>query len=408
MGSYPIVSPYLLSYLILVVSKDKPSQEKDSELSWQDELENNIRLKKILASDSYQLHRNELSFICKTVLSHLGTAQADSESSKNVEYLSELFPISLVAGPLLASSSLYALSAPNGLGANNTPEERQLTAKLHVYYGVPCTSDHAPTSGGRCVQNFMHPYARSRVYDLRKYTDNTAWGPFLDDKTQGVDWEKMEAIMIVLHYNLSYVSIREGGKFPLPMWEKPFLGATPYSFVAQSQFHMPAPPQSAPSLTSLLFSTPPDNSESDEEADTYTARILSRCPTLPTTQRDPFDVTGTWLRVVCFLDYSELFQFNFGLDAEHHYTLEEKPDMPPLDTEEAVRMIVMRLKVTKIRAPNVDSDDGECDYKGWPVVEFKGTSRSLHSSWDPNANSFIRGIRGFCATFSLHSFPFLA
>lgn len=27
-----------------------------------------------------------------------------------------------------------------------------------------------------------------------------------------------------------------------------------------------------------------------------------------------------------------------------------------------------------------------------PVVHFKGTSRSLHASWDPNANSKIRGI----------------
>jgi len=159
-----------------------------------------------------------------------------------------------------------------------------------------------------------------------------------------------------------------------------------------------SPSQSAPTLASLLFNNSVD-SESDEEADTYTTRILSRCPTLPTSQRDPFSITGTWLRVVCFLDYSELFQFNFGLDSEHHYTLEEKLDMPPLDTEEAVRMIVMRLKVTKIRAPNLDSEDGECDYKGWPVVEFKGTSRSLHSSWDPNANSFIRGIRGY------HLFP---
>ena len=26
-----------------------------------------------------------------------------------------------------------------------------------------------------------------------------------------------------------------------------------------------------------------------------------------------------------------------------------------------------------------------------PVVHFQGTSRSLHASWDPNANSKIRG-----------------
>jgi len=378
-----------------IIVKDQPGRgsESDHEPCWQDELENNTRLKKILSvftPDSYNLHRKELSFICKTVLSHLSIAQADSASSKNVEYLTELFTEFLVVcSPLLKSSSLYALSNPTGPGANSSPEERQLTAKLHAHYGVPCTSDDSPEP------KRIHPYARARVYDLRKYTDNTSWGPFLDDTTQGVDWEKIEAIMIVLHYNLFfYVSTREGGKFPMPMWEKPFLGVTPYSFVSQPRLcpHMPAPPEPASSLTNLLFST--HDSDSDKEADAYTTRVLSRCVTLPMSQRDPFCVTGTWLRVVCFLDYSELFQFNFGIDEQFHYTLEEKPDMDPLDTEEAVRMIVMRLKVTKIRAPNLDSEDGECDYKGWPVVEFKGTSRSLHSSWDPNANSFIRGIRG--------------
>lgn len=29
-----------------------------------------------------------------------------------------------------------------------------------------------------------------------------------------------------------------------------------------------------------------------------------------------------------------------------------------------------------------------------PVVHFRGSSRSLHASWDPNANSRIRGMRG--------------
>jgi len=45
----------------------------------------------------------------------------------------------------------------------------------------------------------------------------------------------------------------------------------------------------------------------------------------------------------------------------------------------------MELHATKIEPP------GEDDGQSLPVVHFKGTSRSMHQSWDPNANSNIRG-----------------
>lgn len=43
-----------------------------------------------------------------------------------------------------------------------------------------------------------------------------------------------------------------------------------------------------------------------------------------------------------------------------------------------------------------DEDEDEADWSNFegqrlPVVHFRGTSRSLHASWDPNANSKIRG-----------------
>ena len=57
----------------------------------------------------------------------------------------------------------------------------------------------------------------------------------------------------------------------------------------------------------------------------------------------------------------------------------------PLDTQEAIRLIVMKIRVTKLEAPG--KDDGQ----ELPVVHFSGTSRSMHSSWDPNANSVLEG-----------------
>lgn len=67
----------------------------------------------------------------------------------------------------------------------------------------------------------------------------------------------------------------------------------------------------------------------------------------------------------------------------------------------AIRIIRVSWRVTKIELPDAHSedDDEEDDGLDWsnfqgerlPIVHFAGTSRSLHASWDPNANSKIRG-----------------
>ena len=65
----------------------------------------------------------------------------------------------------------------------------------------------------------------------------------------------------------------------------------------------------------------------------------------------------------------------------------------------AIRLIRIKLQVTKIDPPGTGDEDEEDDGLDWsnftgerlPVVHFRGTSRSLHASWDPNANSRIRG-----------------
>lgn len=44
--------------------------------------------------------------------------------------------------------------------------------------------------------------------------------------------------------------------------------------------------------------------------------------------------------------------------------------------------------MTKIEPP------GPNDGQELPVVYFEGVSKSMHSSWDPNANSGIRGSHG--------------
>lgn len=81
-------------------------------------------------------------------------------------------------------------------------------------------------------------------------------------------------------------------------------------------------------------------------------------------------------------DYNVLFAFNFGSVA-----IGTPAHMPrdPISPQEAIRYIIMHLEVTKVEPP------GPEDNQALPVVHFKGTSHVLHSFFDPNANSNLRG-----------------
>jgi hypothetical protein len=66
----------------------------------------------------------------------------------------------------------------------------------------------------------------------------------------------------------------------------------------------------------------------------------------------------------------------------------------------AIRLIRVKWHVTKIEQPTDGNNDDDADegldwsnFQGTrlPIVHFAGTSKSLHASWDPNANSKIRG-----------------
>ena len=176
----------------------------------------------------------------------------DDLISNNVEYLRDLFSNELAASTFLQQSSLFermrstAYLSPRG--AHPPREEHQMSAKLHCLYGSPILK------AGRTRSARSYPYACSRVYDLRQYTQRTKWGPFRDDDTGRVDWEKVEAIAIVLGKNMLT-------KWPRAdvfdeIWDTPFHGSFPRSFV----------PRKMPELGDL-------------------------------DARDPYGVTGSWYRV---------------------------------------------------------------------------------------------------------------
>jgi len=133
---------------------------------------------------------------------------------------------------------------------------RQASAKLHVQYGTPIFYPRR----GKYAQ--VYPYAVSMVYDLRNYKEESLWGPYLEDGEASVDWEKVEAVMIVLGWNLRVFTEQRDGIFgPRSVWREPWVGASPGSYEGM---------QGIP--------------EAVEDG------VV-----------DPYGVQGTWMRVVCFL-----------------------------------------------------------------------------------------------------------
>ncbi|KAK7218511.1 hypothetical protein V2G26_006514 [Clonostachys chloroleuca] len=96
---------------------------------------------------------------------------------------------------------------------------------------------------------------------------------------------------------------------------------------------------------------------------------------------DPYGVTGTYYRVVCFLDHSDFIRFNFS----NMGIVTHNIPRPPLDRGEATRLILMDLEVTRIEPPGPNDD------REFPVVHFKGVSRSFDTDFIEDVHSTLSG-----------------
>lgn len=307
---------------------DQPS----SDTSWESEVHDLIKLEKILESSDRQVKRDALEFAAGQINHLLETSSSDPDESLNIQLLAEHFADAANIDAILCSSTLFERAGGEDQAPAMTEELRQASAKLHCMYGVPIDeipsrssftiwrpkSESSPSSCTRLRSRpkLTHAYARSKVYDLRQYTEATLWGPFRDDGTQRVDWEKVEAIMVVLGFNLRKFTERSDGRFPM-IWDEPFIGATPNSYIA-----------------------PPAPTGPTEKLDPDLIKIRELALNL--NALDPYGVTGTWMRVVCFLDFNDLYAFNFapGLRADDQ--------RPPIDTEEGMLGVEENVRVNLI------------------------------------------------------------
>ncbi|CVK99982.1 uncharacterized protein FMAN_02652 [Fusarium mangiferae] len=332
---------------------DEPSNPS---LDYEQEIHDFVKLESICNNPE----KAELEFVHDIVTRLLKNASPSHDEainisktlapSRNVAHLQSLFSRDDTAEAFLQGSSLFnrlrrqptqdSISAPTS-SDDGYRTLQQKSAHLHCLYSRPILNV------GRLRSMKTYPYACSKVYDLRQFTQNTGWGPFKDDGTFNVDWEKVEAILIVLGHNIG--ARRHIAQIFANVWDSPFSGSFQNSFMAP-------PPRDITSLEA----------------------------------RDPYGVTGTWYRVrwpqdtfqiVCFLDYSDFFAFNFG---DPELLITSDAPRPPLDVGEATRIIMMKVNVTSVEEP------GPEDGQELPVVHFRGVSRSLDDEFDNNANSNIR------------------
>ncbi|KIV98668.1 uncharacterized protein PV09_09549 [Verruconis gallopava] len=340
-----------------------------TEVDWELRLKDITHLQNILMSENEDVKRRNLRLVVQSIVDLLHHANKIQAQSRNIRFLQEQFENPLNRNVFLSSSGLYGYAADGTKRAGTeeqraapTAAERQLSAKLHAYFGT------SYEIFGRTRSTAAHPYARSKVYDLRNYNNRNSWGPYLDDLSFRPDWEKIESIMIDLGFNMrNFIDSLDHGKGgDGDMYGTPFFGITPQSYVPIQEFVCPG-------VKALVES-------GSWKARNRQVKVMTQQPSIPLEARDPYGVSGTWRRIVCFLDYNDLYAFNFLSPDPTPGEMRE-----PITTQEAIRLITMKIKVNKI------SDPGEGDRKDMPVVHFTGMSRSMHASWDPNANSKITG-----------------
>ncbi len=301
--------------------------------------------------------------------------------SRNAELLEALFGDGTNQAAFLCRSFIYERARGElkyRIFTSPPRADHQKSAHLHCLYGVPMLYAHPGARRAARAAGKMRPFACSKVYDLRQYTRNTLWGPFVDDGSGRVDWEKAEAIMIVLGANLRLLGLN---KFPIcrNVWDTPFPGVWPNSY-------RPLSAAAVPGYCRRHRHHHPRGEGSDGEVDAAPERAREEEEEGEEEEedQDPYGVSGTWLRVVCFLDYTDFFAYNFNAENQ------PPPNVPrpAVDVGEATRLILMKLHVTGVEPP------GPGDGQALPVVHFRGISRSLDDSWDENANSNLRGMGG--------------
>ncbi|CCM06401.1 uncharacterized protein FIBRA_08661 [Fibroporia radiculosa] len=210
--------------------------------------------------------------------------------------------------------------------------ERQLLGRLRTYLALTYETGSGTKDAASVRRlNEIRRQSRCFVYDLRKYTAHTEYGPFRCGAGGAlcVDWEHMEHVL-----NVVALKLRELPDLALRLYSKPRPGLT-----ATQAFSAPFSHDRAP--------------------------------------HDWAGVAGVWRRFVCFMDYRDLFTFNYSVQAGPR-----DPSFFDDDYVEAIRPVELRLDVldpaaaaAKASTAGIETVDAR-----YPPTFFKGVSRGSHNS----------------------------
>lgn len=244
----------------------------NADINWRGETQRRIEAQKLMSADmdspasstsgaadktSVSLGVDEedrpLRRALQTLISVVGGApQADDKPSSDLEWVEK----TLLASPLFqAVDKLYLTGLEQEWG--NPDCTRQLICRLQSYLALSHEQGRDPESVAQL--NRLRTASRCAVYDLRKYQSDTLWGPYnLDARRRlRVNWEHVKHIQNVVLMNLK--NFHQNWHKVWPAWG--IESTRPYS---------------APNVRN----------------------------------RKPWDwagVEGKWRRVVCFMDYRDLF-----------------------------------------------------------------------------------------------------
>ncbi|CAL1696171.1 unnamed protein product [Somion occarium] len=211
------------------------------------------------------------------------------------------------------------------------PSLRSLRAQLHSYLAL--SYDETPLAQSPTLRA-LRLQSRCYVYDLRNYTRKTLWGPFIIDPNTNeliANWEHIDHIVNVVIFNIRNLE------------DSPFQEACPKWNLEMTR----------------AYSAP---------------RSSERKP------HDWAGAEGTWRRFISFMDYRELFAFNYSSFGDGPRDQGYFQD----DTiEEAVRVVEMRLKL--VDNPTIAPEP--FDDPEYPPLMYEGVARGMHS-----ANADIKGV----------------
>ncbi|KAG1769605.1 hypothetical protein EDD22DRAFT_868420 [Suillus occidentalis] len=318
---YGNLDQYLWRQLFLLFPFDDPRQtpslfQENGQFNWRKELHRRMEAQLIACRTSSTLE--DLLTAIESFVSVVRSAAPVTWGYERVSSPNLLWVVEVLQSTNMLRSPLLL-----------SQEGNQSLARLRAYLALTLDEYDDDDIEGKERLKSIRTRSRCQVYDLRNYHQDNNWGPF--NVTRGeVDWTHVESIINVVSMNLS--------------------------------------------------DRPHDWPDTRPRYGLEATRAYSAPGTAALATGDWAGIEGHWRRYVCFMDYRDLFAFNFGNRGRG------QQDGSYFDTpnfEEAARLIELKLTLVDAQAmPEVYILDRFPDspYEHYPTLYFTGSSWGIQGN----------------------------